>query len=162
VDAIQTRRTCTTCFERSAETDLNALLNDRPSWRTDPDPSGTPWDAPRGGLGRPRQAESETQHDGRYEDDEEIFIPNSCRPSPDPSQFVARISFTVDRLSEGMSMHPKRLKDVSLFQGLAKMDLQHLGCWTDEVDIPEGKDLAEQGTFAYEFFVIEDGTADVI
>lgn len=61
-----------------------------------------------------------------------------------------------------MNMDPKRLKDVSLFRGLAKKDLQHLGRWTDEVDIPEGKSLAEQGTFAYEFFVIEDGTADVI
>jgi CRP/FNR family transcriptional regulator, cyclic AMP receptor protein len=61
-----------------------------------------------------------------------------------------------------MNMDPKRLTDVSLFQGLAKKDLQHLGRWTDEVDIPEGKSLAEQGTFAYEFFVIEDGTADVI
>jgi CRP-like cAMP-binding protein len=59
-------------------------------------------------------------------------------------------------------MDPKRLKDVSLFQGLGKKDLQHLGRWTDEVDIAEGKGLAEQGTFAYEFFVIEDGTADVI
>jgi CRP-like cAMP-binding protein len=59
-------------------------------------------------------------------------------------------------------MDPKRLKDVFLFQGLSKKDLQHLGRWTDEVDIPEGKRLAEQGTFAYEFFVIEEGTADVI
>jgi CRP/FNR family transcriptional regulator, cyclic AMP receptor protein len=59
-------------------------------------------------------------------------------------------------------MDPKRLKDVSLFQGLAKKDLQHLARWTDEVDIPEGKSLAEQGSFAYEFLVIEDGTADVI
>jgi CRP-like cAMP-binding protein len=59
-------------------------------------------------------------------------------------------------------MDPKRLKDASLFQGLAKKDLQHLGRWTDEVDIPAGKRLAEQGTFAYEFFVIEDGTADVM
>jgi CRP-like cAMP-binding protein len=59
-------------------------------------------------------------------------------------------------------MDPKRLKNVSLFRGLAKKDLQHLGRWTDEVDFPEGKSLAEQGSFAYEFLVIEDGTADVI
>jgi CRP/FNR family cyclic AMP-dependent transcriptional regulator len=61
-----------------------------------------------------------------------------------------------------MNMDPKRLKNVSLFHGLAKKDLQHLGRWTDEVDFPEGKSLAEQGSFAYEFLVIEDGTADVI
>jgi CRP/FNR family transcriptional regulator, cyclic AMP receptor protein len=65
-------------------------------------------------------------------------------------------------MTEGIDMDPKRLHDVSLFQGLAKKDLEHLGRWTDEVDISEGKSLAEQGTFAYEFFVIEDGTADVI
>lgn len=59
-------------------------------------------------------------------------------------------------------MDPKRLREISLFEGLARKDLDHLGQWTDEVDIPEGKHLAEQGTFAYEFFVIEDGTADVI
>ena len=45
-------------------------------------------------------------------------------------------------------MDPKRLTDVSLFQGLAKKDLQHVGRWTDEVDISEGKSLAEQGIFA--------------
>jgi CRP/FNR family transcriptional regulator, cyclic AMP receptor protein len=59
-------------------------------------------------------------------------------------------------------MDPKRLKDVSLFKELSRKDLSHVGQWTDEVDIPEGQHLAEQGTFAYEFFVIEDGTADVI
>jgi CRP/FNR family transcriptional regulator, cyclic AMP receptor protein len=59
-------------------------------------------------------------------------------------------------------MDPKRLKDISLFKRLSRKDLTHLGQWTDEVDVPEGKRLAEQGTFAYEFLVIEDGTADVI
>lgn len=58
-------------------------------------------------------------------------------------------------------MDPKRLKSVPLFEGLAKKDLAQLGRWTDEVDIPAGKHLAEQGQFAYEFFVIESGTADV-
>ena len=58
-------------------------------------------------------------------------------------------------------MDPKRLKVVPLFAGLPRRDLQRLGQWTDEIDIPEGKHLAEQGQFAYEFFVIEKGTADV-
>lgn len=58
-------------------------------------------------------------------------------------------------------MDPKRLKSVPLFEGLSRRDLQQLGRWADEVDIPEGKRLAHQGEFAYEFFVIEDGTADV-
>jgi CRP/FNR family transcriptional regulator, cyclic AMP receptor protein len=59
-------------------------------------------------------------------------------------------------------MDPKRLKSVPLFEGLSRRKLQQLGKWTDEVDVPKGKYLAEQGEFAYEFFVIEDGTADVL
>lgn len=58
------------------------------------------------------------------------------------------LGFKSDHSSEGMNMDPKRLTDVSLFQGLAKKDLQHVGRWTDEVDISEGKSLAEQGIFA--------------
>lgn len=58
-------------------------------------------------------------------------------------------------------MDPKRLSDIPLFEGVANKDLQQVGTWTDEVDVQEGKTLAEEGTFAYEFFVIEEGTADV-
>ena len=58
-------------------------------------------------------------------------------------------------------MDPKRLKTVPLFDGLSKKELEQVGGWTDEVEIPAGKHLAEQGEFAYEFFVIESGTADV-
>jgi CRP-like cAMP-binding protein len=58
-------------------------------------------------------------------------------------------------------MDPNRLKTVPLFDGLSKKELQQVGGWTDEVEIAAGKHLAEQGEFAYEFFVIESGTADV-
>src|SRR5438105_7272263 len=33
--------------------------------------------------------------------------------------------------------------------------------WADEIEVPEGKRLATEGEFAYEFFVILDGTASV-
>ena len=59
-------------------------------------------------------------------------------------------------------MDAKRLKSVPLFEGLSNSELQQLGGWSDEVDIPAGKHLADQGDFAYEFFIIESGTADVI
>jgi len=72
------------------------------------------------------------------------------------------LSFRPDDGAKGIDMDTKRLHELPLFHGVAKKDLQHLGQWTDEVDIPKGKSLAEQGSFAYEFFVIEDGTADVI
>jgi CRP/FNR family cyclic AMP-dependent transcriptional regulator len=58
-------------------------------------------------------------------------------------------------------MDPKRLQSVPLFRGLSRRDLQQLGRWADEVDVPAGKQLTKQGDFAYEFFVIEEGTADV-
>jgi cAMP-dependent protein kinase regulator len=31
----------------------------------------------------------------------------------------------------------------------------------DEIDLPEGKELTTEGQFAYEFFIIEEGTASV-
>jgi CRP/FNR family cyclic AMP-dependent transcriptional regulator len=58
-------------------------------------------------------------------------------------------------------MDPKRLQSIPLFRGLSRRDLEQLGRWTDEVDVPAGKQLTKQGEFSYEFFVIEEGSADV-
>lgn len=58
-------------------------------------------------------------------------------------------------------MDPEQLKDISFFEGLSSEELKELGRWTDEVDVPEGKALVEEGTFPSEFFVIQEGTADV-
>ena len=58
-------------------------------------------------------------------------------------------------------MDESRLKEISLFAGLGKHERQALAQHTDEVDAPEGKTLAREGEFAYEFFVIEEGTAEV-
>ena len=58
-------------------------------------------------------------------------------------------------------MDTKRLQSIPLFAGLSKNELQELGRLSDEVDLPAGKHLVEQGEFSYEFFVIESGTADV-
>lgn len=58
-------------------------------------------------------------------------------------------------------MKPDRLKKIPLFEGLSDHDLDRLATWTDEIDVPSGKHLITQGTFAHEFMVIEDGTAEV-
>ncbi len=58
-------------------------------------------------------------------------------------------------------MEAKRLEHVALFSTLSKKELEQLARWTDEVEVPEGAELATQGNFAHEFFVIEDGTAEV-
>jgi CRP/FNR family transcriptional regulator, cyclic AMP receptor protein len=58
-------------------------------------------------------------------------------------------------------MDPKRLRDVPLFASLSKHELEQVGRWTDELEFPEGRVLGREGSMAYEFFVIEDGSAKV-
>ncbi len=59
-------------------------------------------------------------------------------------------------------MDAKRLEGVGLFSSLSKQELQRLTQWTDEITVPAGKELATEGSFAHEFFVIEDGAAEVV
>jgi CRP/FNR family transcriptional regulator, cyclic AMP receptor protein len=58
-------------------------------------------------------------------------------------------------------METKRLADVAIFSSLSKKEIEQLAQWTDEVSVGEGEMLAEEGRFAHEFFVIEDGAAEV-
>jgi CRP-like cAMP-binding protein len=58
-------------------------------------------------------------------------------------------------------MDAKELKSVELFSALKKNELQFVAQHSDEVDVTAGTRLAAEGRFAYEFFVIEDGTAEV-
>jgi CRP-like cAMP-binding protein len=54
-----------------------------------------------------------------------------------------------------------RLQSAPLFAGLGKRERRELATRTDTIEVPEGEQLAREGDFAYEFFVIEDGTAEV-
>ena len=58
-------------------------------------------------------------------------------------------------------MEPHELKSVALFSSLTPDQLRFVAQQTDTIDVPAGKQLATEGRFAYEFFVIEDGTAEV-
>lgn len=58
-------------------------------------------------------------------------------------------------------MDAARLKSIPLFADLTDRDREHVARFADEVDVSEGKTLAEEGEFAYQFFVIQDGTAEV-
>lgn len=49
-----------------------------------------------------------------------------------------------------------------LFDSLSKGERRIIAQHADEVDAPEGTQLVRQGDFAYEFFVIEEGTAEVL
>ncbi len=58
-------------------------------------------------------------------------------------------------------MDAGRLKQLPLFSSLSEKERERIARWADEVDLPPGKHLVDQGQFAYEFFVIEEGTAEV-
>jgi CRP-like cAMP-binding protein len=53
------------------------------------------------------------------------------------------------------------LANVPLLAGLGPKDLEEVGRLADEVDVQPGKELAKEGAFGEEFFVIVDGTVAV-
>lgn len=59
-------------------------------------------------------------------------------------------------------MDVARLKSVAIFSDLSNSELERVSRWTDEVSVPEGYELAHEGQFAHEFFIIEDGVAAVL
>lgn len=58
-------------------------------------------------------------------------------------------------------MDAKRLRNVPLFDELSSHELERIAHWSDEIDVPEGAHLLDEGRFPHEFFVILDGTVDV-
>jgi CRP/FNR family transcriptional regulator, cyclic AMP receptor protein len=59
-------------------------------------------------------------------------------------------------------MQVAELAKVEFFVGLSKRELEQLAQWTDRVSVSQGHELAREGEFAHEFFLIEDGIADVV
>jgi len=55
-----------------------------------------------------------------------------------------------------------RLSTIPVFSHLSKREREQVARWADEVDVPAGKELTQQGRLAYEFFAIEGGSADVL
>jgi CRP-like cAMP-binding protein len=64
--------------------------------------------------------------------------------------------------AEGTTVDADRLKQIPLFSDLPNKDLERLARWADEVDVPAGKHLVDQGAFPHEFMVIESGSAEVV
>jgi CRP-like cAMP-binding protein len=54
-----------------------------------------------------------------------------------------------------------QLSKVRLFSSMSKRDLQRIAKASDEIDVPAGKVLVEQGTRGREAFVVIRGTATV-
>jgi CRP/FNR family transcriptional regulator, cyclic AMP receptor protein len=55
-----------------------------------------------------------------------------------------------------------QLKEVPFFKSLGKKELRAVAQQTDELDVKPGKELATEGDFGHEFFVIRSGTAEVV
>ncbi len=58
-------------------------------------------------------------------------------------------------------MDAKRLEPLPLFRDLSRKERAQIARWTDEVDVPAGYHLLEQGRLPHEFFVIEKGSVAV-
>jgi CRP-like cAMP-binding protein len=61
-----------------------------------------------------------------------------------------------------MAIQPNELDNVPLFQTLPDDVRQKFATWVSEVSVPEGKQLAEEGEYAYDLFIIKDGNAEVV
>jgi CRP/FNR family cyclic AMP-dependent transcriptional regulator len=58
-------------------------------------------------------------------------------------------------------MDEARLRAIPLFAGLGKKERREVARQGDEVEVEAGRQLVREGEFAYEFFAIEEGTAEV-
>jgi CRP-like cAMP-binding protein len=56
---------------------------------------------------------------------------------------------------------PDRLRAIPLFSDLGPDDLRKVASWLEIREEGEGRRLTPEGASGYEFFVIEEGTADV-
>ncbi len=61
-----------------------------------------------------------------------------------------------------MAVKPDTLDSVPLFQTLPGEVRAKFATWVSEHKVPEGQHLADEGEYAYDLFIIKDGTAEVI
>jgi CRP-like cAMP-binding protein len=59
-------------------------------------------------------------------------------------------------------MDVQHLAGIALFERLSKDQLKEVARQADEIDFAAGKRLVSEGRFGYEFFVIKNGTAQVV
>jgi CRP-like cAMP-binding protein len=58
-------------------------------------------------------------------------------------------------------MDEAHLESIPLFAGLSRKERRMVAQHADEVDVKAGREIVREGDFAYEFFAIEEGTAEV-
>jgi CRP-like cAMP-binding protein len=59
-------------------------------------------------------------------------------------------------------MDESELQSIPLFESLPRDQRRVVAQHADKIDVDEGTELVRQGEFAYEFFVIESGSAEVL
>jgi CRP/FNR family transcriptional regulator, cyclic AMP receptor protein len=59
-------------------------------------------------------------------------------------------------------VNARRLKSIPVFAGLDKDELTRVADCAQEIEVEAGEYLLEEGRFAYEFFAIEKGAAEVV
>ena len=60
-----------------------------------------------------------------------------------------------------MAVKPETLDSVPLFESLDGAARGKFAVWVSELKVPEGQHLADEGEYAYDLFIIRDGTAEV-
>jgi CRP/FNR family transcriptional regulator, cyclic AMP receptor protein len=58
-------------------------------------------------------------------------------------------------------MEESKLRSMALFAGLSRRELRRLSSVTDEVVLPRGTVLIDEGAFSHEFLLIMSGSAEV-
>ena len=58
-------------------------------------------------------------------------------------------------------MDASDLEALPLFSELAKKDRSRVAHWADDIAVEAGTELVKEGSFAHEFFAIQEGTAQV-
>jgi CRP/FNR family transcriptional regulator, cyclic AMP receptor protein len=53
------------------------------------------------------------------------------------------------------------LSSIPLFSSLPEDALRKLAFWVSELSVSEGRHLVEEGDYAYDLFIIQDGNAEV-
>ena len=59
-------------------------------------------------------------------------------------------------------MDPKHLEHIELFAQLTADQRKEIARQSDEIDVEAGSRIITEGRFGYEFFVLKDGSAEVV
>ncbi len=58
-------------------------------------------------------------------------------------------------------VEPSRLASLTVFSQLTEEERAGIASYVDAVEVPAGERIATEGDFAYEFYVVESGAAEV-